>query len=862
MTDSAPNDRYRLAALHAFGILDTPAEPIFDRLTQFASSICEAPISTISLIDGTRQWFKSVFGLDLSETDRAISFCTHTIKGTAPMIVKDTWRDQRFRENPLVIGPPHIRFYAGVPLITPDGFAIGTLTVMDTKPRRLSKDKLVALKMLTEQVMTHIELREQHRALNRAVALRDEANHRLQEKMEQLREAHRIARLGNWELDPSAQLLRLSEECCDLFGVAGNNDTTIDFDDFLSLVHQDDAGAVREAARLAISGQTPLRIIHRVVRPDGEIRHIHQRGALKCRSDDSHVLSGTAQDITEQRQAQQELELLYTCISRLNDIVMITDAESLDEPGPRIVFVNRAFEEHTGYSLNEALGRAPRFLQGPKTQRAVLDRIHNALAHKDHVSAELINYTKDGREFWSEIDIDPVIAADGRVTHFVSIQRNITQRKAAEQQIEKLVFFDPLTQLPNRRLLMDRLNHALANACRNRRCGAILFIDLDNFKSLNDTLGHDKGDQLLIQVARRLERAVRKSNTVARIGGDEFVILLEDLRSEEWEAAARAEIVAEKALACFRDLFMIDGHEYHCTPSIGVAIFSKQQNDADDLLKRADLAMYQAKTSGRNAIRFFDHQMQTVVNSRVALDRDLRGSIQKDDFLLHFQPQVDELGNLIAAEALVRWKHPRLGLLYPTQFISLAEETGLIVQLGRKVLQLACKQLASWERQAEAPVRKVAVNISARQFHHPEFVSHVLGVLAEEGVNPSNVKLELTESAFIEHADATVMKMEELKSCGISFSLDDFGTGYSSLSYLKKLPLDEIKIDRAFIRDVLTDRGDAAIAQTIVSLCQILGFDVVAEGVETEGQWDFLVLQGCNKFQGNLISPPVPAGEL
>jgi len=850
----------RLEALNRFRILDTPAEAIFDRLTRFAAALCDMPISTISLIDESRQWFKSAFGLDISETGRAISFCTHIIAQTKPSVVEDAHRHPKFRDNPLVTGPPHIRFYAGVPLITREGYAIGTLTVMDRKPRRLDQTKIDALEMMADQVMTHLELRRQRAELDRSLAVKEEINARLRLQAEHLREAQRIARIGSWEMAFPAKTLSLSEECFRIFGATEKNEA-VPFDSFLRSVHDDDRGRLEQAVYGAIREQGRLDIIHRIVRPGGEIRHVHERGEWQ----ETHgigMLAGTVQDITEQHLRQEKFELLHNCISRVQDIVMITDAEPYDEPGPRIVFVNHAFERLTGYAPSEIIGRSPRFLQGPETQRAELDKIRHALSLSEHVSAELVNYKKNGETFCIEIDIDPVFSADGKIGNFIAIQRDVTQRKAAEKQIEQLAFYDTLTQLPNRRLLIDRLNQSIAAARRKQNCGALLFIDLDNFKSLNDSLGHDIGDQLLKQVARRLESSVRRSNTVARLGGDEFVIILEDLHASPQEAATQADIVAEKILTSFSEVFSINGYEYHCTPSIGVTLFGKLQQDADELLKRADLAMYQAKSEGRNTIRFFDQGMQAIANTRLTLDRDFRSSLKKSEFVLHYQPQVDDRGCICGVEALVRWQHPQRGMLYPLNFIALAEETGLIVPLGKWVLESACKQLAEWEKQAASPAKSIAVNVSARQFHHPQFLAQVYCIFERTGINPSGVKLELTESAFVERFDDTIGKMHELKRCGVRFSLDDFGTGYSSLSYLKKLPLNEIKIDQAFVQDILTDPDDAAIAKTIISLCQMLGFDVIAEGVENEEQRALLASQGCHLYQGNLISPPLPAEQL
>jgi diguanylate cyclase (GGDEF)-like protein/PAS domain S-box-containing protein len=602
-------------------------------------------------------------------------------------------------------------------------------------------------------------------------------------------------------------------------------------------------------------------LVHRIALADGTIRHVHQRAKLIQLAEKGAALAGTVQNVTKQVEKEAERELLEESIARVSDTVMITEARPLDEPGPRIVFVNRAFEKRTGYHSEEVLGRSPRFLQGPDTQRVELDRVRAAITHKVPVQVEVINYTKQGEPFWVQMEVAPVTVRSRETTHFVSIQRDITQRKKDEDHIERLAFFDPLTKLPNRRLLMDRLMHAVGITKRQHHGGALMFIDLDNFKALNDTLGHDKGDLLLEQVAGRLQHYVRKSNTVARFGGDEFVILLEDLHPHFDQAAAQVRMVAAKILADFQQPFDIAGHEHRCTPSIGIALFDGEPESAEDILKRADVAMYEAKSGGRNGMRFFDHRMQAMLDKRIALDQDFRRALYTGEFVLHYQPQVDDRGHLVGAEALVRWNHPQRGLLYPTEFIWLAEDNGLIIELGHWVLRCVCSQLVQWQHENRSMLR-LAANVSARELYDPEFLPRVISLMEETGVDPSWLKLEITERVLVERVDETVAKMLELRRRGIQFSLDDFGTGYSSLAYLKKLPLDEIKIDRAFVRNILTDPDDAAISQMIISLCNILHLDVMAEGVENEMQRDLLAKQGCRYYQGYLLGPPVPAALL
>jgi diguanylate cyclase (GGDEF)-like protein/PAS domain S-box-containing protein len=432
------------------------------------------------------------------------------------------------------------------------------------------------------------------------------------------------------------------------------------------------------------------------------------------------------------------------------------------------------------------------------------------------------------------------------------------ERQAAESEIQRLALHDPLTRLPNRQLLLDRMQHALAICARTRSAGALLLIDLDNFKTLNETLGHATGDQLLQQVAARLAKGVRNSDTVARLGGDEFVVMLEDLGQGSAEAAARARGVGEEILAALNLPYQLAGRPRFSSPSIGITLFHQEDADVSELLKRADLAMYQAKAAGRNTLRFFDPDMQKAVAERAALEADFRQGLQNEEFLLHYQPQVDREGYPTGAEALVRWRHPRRGLVSPAEFIPLAEETGLILPLGQWVLESACQQMAIWAARPDTASLTMAVNVSARQFRHPDFVAQVLAVLERTGADPRQLKLELTEGSLIEDFETTIAKMIVLKAQGVGFSLDDFGTGYSSLAYLKRLPLDQLKIDQSFVRDVLTDANDSTIARTIVALGQSLGLAVIAEGVETEAQRDFLARHNCDAFQGYLFSRPLP----
>jgi len=520
---------------------------------------------------------------------------------------------------------------------------------------------------------------------------------------------------------------------------------------------------------------------------------------------------------------------------------------------------NGAFCDFIGKSWDEVVGRYVFEVSPQNFAHTYRDRDIELLT--DQVGVQVYEgqvMHKDGTVHDVVFHKARMLGDDGKPSGIIGVILDITDRKQAEQQIHQLAFYDPLTGLPNRRLLMDRLHQEFAIGARTGQYGAVLFIDLDNFKMLNDSKGHDIGDLLLIEVAKRLISCVRDGDSVARLGGDEFVVVLESLDSVAEEAAAQTELVAEKIRAALSELYLLNKHQYHSTPSIGVALFMGYQSSLDDLLKHADTAMYQAKTAGRNAIRFYDPEMQAAIEARADLEGELRQALVSEQFRLHYQMQVDSMGRVLGAEVLLRWEHPVRGLISPKQFIPLVEDIGLIVPIGLWVLHTACAQLVAWRHDARTSELTLSVNVSAKQFRQPDIVAQMQRILVESGARPSHLKLELTESTVLENVEDTIAKMRELKLLGASFSMDDFGTGYSSLQYLKRLPLDQIKIDRSFVRDVASDPNDAAIVQTIIAMSEVLGLSVIAEGVETEAQRDFLDKHGCHVFQGYLFGKPVP----
>ena len=560
---------------------------------------------------------------------------------------------------------------------------------------------------------------------------------------------------------------------------------------------------------------------------------------------------GVTRDITETRLMHQELRIAATAFESLHGI-MVTDSKGI------ILRVNNAFSEMTGYSSEEVIGKSPSLLNSGRHEPEFFAEMWRQLSETGTWYGEVWDRRKNGEIFPKWQTITAVRGADESTTHYVAAFTDISENKAAEAEISNLAFFDPLTQLPNRRLLLDRLQHALATSTRHQRNAALMFIDLDNFKTLNDTLGHDKGDLLLQQVAQRLSGCVREGDTVARIGGDEFVLILEGLSSNLPEAANQGELIGEKILDSLNQPYDLITQDYHTTPSIGVTLFCGHDIGVDELLKQADLAMYQSKAAGRNTLHFFEPAMQASVSARSTMEADLRKALRENQFRLAYQPQVfEKRGQVTGVEALLRWNHPTRGAVGPNEFIPVAEETGLILPLGLWVLETACARLASWANDPLTAHLTMAVNVSARQFNHADFIEQVTGTLARTKANPQQLKLELTESLFLTNVEDTISKMVTLKALGITFSLDDFGTGYSSLTYLKRLPLDQLKIDQSFIRDVLTDPNDAAITRAIVALGQNLGLKIIAEGVETDGQQQFLADHGCHAYQGYLYSRPL-----
>jgi len=562
----------------------------------------------------------------------------------------------------------------------------------------------------------------------------------------------------------------------------------------------------------------------------------------------------SAVEAAKERAVVHEQELHIAAIAfESQEGMFITDARQ------NILKINGAFSKITGYSSEEMAGQNPRMFKSARHDEDFYRKVLQSVKNTESWQGEVWSKRKNGAEFPLWLNVTAVRSSENVITNYIYSLVDITDRKVAEDEIRHLAFYDSLTKLPNRRLLTERLQHALATSSRNNCHGALLFIDLDNFKKLNDTRGHDVGDLLLEMVGQRLAMCLRQGDTAARLGGDEFVVLLENLNPDVAHAADLSELVAQK-IQCELNLpYLLKGKTHHISPSIGVTLFKSNNSTVDDLLKHADLAMYQAKDAGRNTIRFFDPEMQRAVDNSAALESDLRQAIAGHQFVLHYQIQTDGDDHIVGAEALVRWNHPERGTVSPAEFIPIAEENGLILPIGEWILDTATKQLHQWSLNPETAELSLAVNISGRQFHDAHFVDSVLSALKRNSADPGKLKIELTESLLLKDIDSVITKMRALMLNGVRFALDDFGTGYSSLACLKRLPLEQLKIDQSFIRDIFVDSNDLAIVRAIVTLGLSMGLGVIAEGVETVEQQEFLQSCGCRMFQGYLFGRPMPA---
>jgi len=723
----------------------------------------------------------------------------------------------------------------------------GVFCVYATEPFAFGAEEVELLEQLASDLAYGIQTlrsREEHEAARIVLKRESEKNVALL----------RNASDGIHILDATGNLLEASDSFCRMLGYSREEMVGMNVAQWDA---QLDTGGLRAILldQFARKQRSLFETRHR--RKDGSCIDVEVSG-YPLELDGSPVLFNSSRDITERKRAQESLresEMRLRAIIEQSPIGMVFARDGIT------VNVNAVYLEMFGFSNAAEVSGRPLLEQvAPQCRAEVEERYRRRLQSDSEPSSyETIGLRADGSQFPLQVTAKRLMLKDGPLT--LAFLMDITRQRASEDEIRRLAFFDQLTDLPNRRLLLDRLQRAISSSGRTGRHGALLFIDLDNFKSLNDTLGHTVGDALLKQVALRLRAGVRESDSVGRLGGDEFVVILEDLSPNLMEAAQQTEVASSKILAALRPAYGLPGGASHCTASLGATVFCGNSQSQDELLKQADIAMYQAKKAGRDEMRFFDPRMQQAINAKAALEGELRQALERRQFQLHFQVQVDSAGRAFGAEALIRWIHPERGRVSPLDFIPLAEETDLIVPIGRWVLETACAQIKAWEAHAATRALSLCVNVSARQFHRGDFVQSVLDAVAAHAIDPALLTIELTESLLLEKVEETIATMNALRRIGIRFSLDDFGTGYSSLQYLKRLPLHQLKIDQSFVRDIAIDSNDLAIVQTIIAMARSLNLDVIAEGVETEEQCRLLVSRGCSEFQGYLFGRPVPIAE-
>lgn len=672
----------------------------------------------------------------------------------------------------------------------------------------------------------------------------------LKESERQLKESQRIAELGSWSLDLLSGRLAWSEETYHLFEIDREHFGET-YEAFLDRVHPDDRERVNRAYLDSLENRSPYDIVHRLRMPDDRIKWVNERCETFFDPNGQALRSmGTVQDITARKQAEETLRLYASVFEHSGEAILITDNDK------RILAINPAFTRMTGYTLDEILGEHPRVLSSGFTPQETYQDMWAALDESGYWQGEVVDRRKDSSCYPQWMSISAVRDADNRLSHYIASFTDISERKKAEAQISQLAYHDTLTGLVNRFSLQGQLDQAVAMAQREHHLLAVIFLDVDRFKTINDTMGHAIGDELLVEVAQRLLDNVRGSDIVARLGGDEFVIVLTELDTPT--AAAR---LADKILQALQRAFHIQNNELHTTASLGIALFPADGTDSETLMKNADTAMYHAKSEGRNNIQFFTAEMNQNAVKRLMLDNDLRVAVENRQFELHYQPQLDcSDGTIVGVEALVRWNHPTSGPIPPSEFIPIAEETGMILKLGEWVLDEACRQLRAW-RDSGLDSMKMAVNLSAHQLHSPVLQAHVSQALNKYGLTGDDLELEITESAAMRDPDASISQLRALRNLGVRLSIDDFGTGYSSLSYLKLLPIHTLKLDQSFVRDIETDSNDVAICTATIALAHNLGLSVIAEGVETEAQKLLLSSHQCDVMQGFLFSKPLPASE-
>jgi diguanylate cyclase (GGDEF)-like protein/PAS domain S-box-containing protein len=673
----------------------------------------------------------------------------------------------------------------------------------------------------------------------------------LQTKEQRLREAQQISHIGSWELDLISGVSVWSDETFRLLEM--DKDVHLaTLDNLLAAIHPDDLEAVKAAYLSPLVSEEPKQITHRLLLSDGQIKWVNQRFSAYLNYKGNPLRTvGTIQDVTERVHADKALRIAATAFET-HDAIMITNATDTT-----ILRVNQAFQKVTGYHSDEVVGQNPRILYSGRHSANFYTEMWRQLVETGEWEGEIWDRRKCGQIYPKWLTITAVKNTYGETSEYVAIFRDITELKQNKEDLHRLAFYDELTKLPNRHLLQDRLQQVAASNTQKNLPGALLFIGLDYFKTLNDTKGRKVGDLLLQQVAERIQACLRESDTLARLGGDEFVVIQLGRQQDHKNTAVQAEQLGRRVLEALNRVYFLAGHEHYSSASIGITVFNEPNNQLDELLKQANIAMSEAKIAGRNDLRFFNLEMQNTISNRVAIERELHHAITNNQFQLYYQIQLDNDYLPLGAEALIRWIHPERGMVSPAEFIPIAEASSLILDIGYWVLDCACQQLAKWSKHETSQNLILAINVSARQFAMPNFFDSVKKVIRIHGIKASRLKLELTESVILIDVEDVVAKMHALKAIGVRLSLDDFGTDYSSLSYLKKLPFDQLKIDQSFVQDIVRDPNDAMMVKTIIELGRNFCLNVIAEGVETEAQFQFLKQNGCMAYQGYLFSKPL-----
>jgi diguanylate cyclase (GGDEF)-like protein/PAS domain S-box-containing protein len=688
-------------------------------------------------------------------------------------------------------------------------------------------------------------------AMGMDVTGRKQSEDVLRKSRQQLVEAQRIARMGSWSLDLKKNQLEWSDEIFNLFEI-DKEKFGASYEAFLDAIHPEDRDMVNQAYTDSLSTKKPYEIDHRLLFSDGRIKHVREACESLYDDDGNPILSrGTVQDITEQKEAERQIKLYASVFLNSPEAILITDENNC------IIAINPALTELTGYTFEELEGVNPNILASGLSDPETYVEMADALDKDGYWQGELIDRKKDGTVYPKWTTVTAIRDENEQLTNQIISFLDITERKSDEERIHYLAHHDTLTGLFNRYSMENRLDQAIMQARREQGRLALLFIDLDRFKAINDSLGHQVGDQLLIQVAKRLQSSIRESDILARLGGDEFLVAITNI-----DDSMAATTVADKLLERLGRVYEIEGHELRSSPSIGISVFPEDGDDVETLMKSADAAMYHAKEQGRNNYQFFTAEMNSVAQELIALEADLRTALALKQFELYYQPKYEARdGRLSGVEALIRWNHPERGLISPMKFIPVAEEVDLISELGEWVLNEACRQLAQWRSKGHTDL-VMSVNLSPRQLRNPGLVDRMKGIMEAYGLGGGMLEMEVTETAAMSHTDFAIEQLEAIRDAGVDLAIDDFGTGYSSLSYLRSLPIQTLKVDRSFVSGIEEDPNDAAICAATIALAHELGLKVVAEGVETEAHRNFLIEHKCDSLQGYLLSRPLPSDEV